>query len=275
MEISASKLHGLGNAYVVIEDLARKLEKRYPEIAKGISNMSFGIGSDGILVVNRGKLARYRMRVFNPDGGEAEMSGNGARIFAIYLYDRKMISRKAEIEVGGRKGGKLISVAVEGRNHVTVDFGKGMIIGSKSVVAKGKRFSGTHVDVGNPHFIIFDGSDDAARVHAKEYGNAIERHAAFKPNGVNVEFAHVRNRHNITLHVWERGTGITLACGSGACATALAARKKGLIADKVSIRLLGGTLTVLLDDDRIVLKGPVGHIFSGKLYLDEILEGMV
>jgi diaminopimelate epimerase len=277
MELNVTKLHGLGNDYVVIEDLDKKMEKRYPLIARGISNINFGIGSDGILIVNKGNSAKYHMRVFNPDGSEAEMSGNGARIFAIYLYDKKMIGKTATLEVGGKKGGKTVEISVENGKYVNVDFGKGRIIERKKVSVLGKKLTGFYVSVGNPHFVVFVPSEKLARDYANKYGPALEHHVAFrKTKGANIEFAYIRDKRSIILHVWERGAGITLACGSGACATALAAYKNGLTSEKVNVRLLGGDLSIRLDKkDNILLRGPVGHIFSGTLYLDEVLENKV
>lgn len=277
MELNVTKLHGLGNDYVVIEDLDKKMEKRYPLIARGISNINFGIGSDGILIVNKGKRAKYHMRVFNPDGSEAEMSGNGARIFTTYLYDKKMIGKKAILEVGGRNGGKTVEVSTENGRHVSVDFGKGRIISKKSVDIGGKKLRGFYVSVGNPHFVVFVKSEAEAKEYMTKYGPKLEHHSAFsQTNGANIEFAYVKSSKLILLYVWERGAGVTLACGSGACATALAAYRNRLVSENVDVRLLGGDLTIIVDSkDNIILKGPVGRIFSGRLYLNEVLQNKV
>jgi diaminopimelate epimerase len=277
MELNVAKLHGIGNDYVVIEDLDRKMEKKYSILARGISNINFGIGSDGILVVNKGKRAKYHMRVFNPDGSEAEMSGNGARIFTTYLFDKKMIGRRAKLEVGGKNGGKTIDVSTENGKYVSVGFGKGEIMARKSVEVSGKKLNGFYVSVGNPHFVVFVPNEKTAKDYMNRYGPLLEHNKAFnQTNGANIEFAYVKNRKLILLYVWERGAGVTLACGSGACATALAAYKQGIISEEVDVRLLGGILSITLArDGSIVLKGPVGHIFSGRLYIDEVLENKV
>lgn len=277
MELNVTKLHGLGNDYVVIEDLGRKMEKKYAQMAKCISNINFGIGSDGILVVNKGRKAKYHMRVFNPDGSEAEMSGNGARIFTTYLYDKKLIGKSAMLEVGGKNGGKLVEVSTKNGRQVSVGFGKGKIIAKKGAAVMGNTFTGFYVSVGNPHFVVFVPSESAAKDYMTKYGPVLEHHAAFnQTKGANIEFAYVKDRKLILLYVWERGAGVTLACGSGACATALAAYKEGLVDENVKVRLLGGDLSITLDaKDNILLKGPVGHIFSGKLYLDEVLSNKV
>ncbi len=270
-----TKMHGLGNSYVVIEDLQKKYERRYPEMARAISDKSFGIGSDGILVVNRGKIAKYHMRIFNPDGSEAELSGNGSRIFSTYLYDRKMIGSKAQIEAGGKNGGRLIEISINRPNYVSVGMGKGKLISKKTIAANGAKFTGNYINVGNPHFVVFVKDEKTAKHNSEFYGSSIEHNSTF-PNGVNVEFAYVKSRKEIILHVWERGTGITIACGTGACATAFSAVRQGIVDSKVRVKLLGGYLEInISNDDSILMSGPVAHIFSGKLYLDEVVNNMV
>ncbi len=277
MEIEVAKLHGLGNSYVVIEDLSKKMQSKYPSIARVISNINRGIGSDGLLVVNKGKLAKYHMRVFNPNGSESEMSGNGARIFTGYLFDKNLIGKKATFEAGGKKGGKLVSVSVEKKNYVTVDFGNGKIIGEKTVKIGSKSISGTYISVGNPHFVVFEPNEKTARESARKYGPILEHHRAFKQtNGANIEFVYIKNKSFIVLHVWERDAGLTLACGSGACAAALASYKKGKTSGKVTARLPGGNLSIKIDNrHNIFLSGPVEHIFSGILNLNEVLANTV
>ena len=275
MELEITKMQGLGNNYVVIEDMQRKYEKIYPKIAKAVSNVNFGIGSDGILVVNKGRLAKYHMRIFNPDGSEAELSGNGVRIVSMYLHDRKMIGSSARIEAGGKKGGRTIKVSIENSRYVTVDMGKGEIISSKTITANGAKFSGYYATVGNPHFVIFTKDEKTAKRNAEVYGSAIEHNKAF-PHGVNVEFAYVKNNREIVLHVWERGTGITIACGTGSCASAFTALRQGKVQNPVKVKLVGGYLTInVKDDDTILMRGPVGYIFSGNLYIDEVIKNKV
>jgi diaminopimelate epimerase len=268
-----TKMHGIGNSYVIIEDLERELEPRYPAIAKTISDKNFGVGSDGILVVNNGKTERYRMRVFNPDGSEAEMSGNGIRMFARYLHDRKLIEREAEIEAGGSRGGRIVRVNVNADNSITVGMGRGIMLDTKTIHVSGRRFSGVNVDVGNPHFVVFGRSPGEIKEDAQNYGSALEHHRAFRPARTNVEFAFVRNREEIVLYTWERGAGLTLACGTGACATALAALRKNLTESIVKVKLPGGTLRVEINSgDSILLSGPAEYIFSGEVDLGRLLE---
>ncbi len=267
MKLEITKMHGIGNSYVIIEDFNRKLQSKYSKIARVVSDKSFGVGSDGILVLNKGKTAKYCMRIFNPDGSEAEMCGNGIRAFARYLYDRKLIGKEAEIEVGGR----IIKPRING-NSVTVDMGEGKIIGKKTLTVNGTKFSGVQVSVGNPHLVIFANNEKEAEENVKKYGHAIENHDAF-PNRTNVEFAFVKSRNEIILRVWERGAGLTLACGSGACATAFAAFQENRTGNKVNIRLPGGVLAIeIKGSGSIIMSGPAEYIFSGFIDLEKLIR---
>ncbi len=267
-----TKMQGIGNSYVLIEDLDRKLEKKYPKIAKAISDKSFGIGSDGILVVNKGKKAKFWMRVINPDGSEAEMCGNGIRIFARYLYDKKLIGKESDIEVGGSRGGRIVKPRINDDGTITVDMGKGKVLEKKVIVADGKKFSGICVSVGNPHFVIFTKSEKEAKENAANYGSAIENHSAFS-NKTNVEFAFVKTSDEIIVHVWERGAGLTLACGTGASATAFAALKGGRTKNKTRIILPGGELAIeVKNDDTVMMSGPAEYIFSSTIDIDKLLS---
>ncbi len=268
MIIPITKMHGIGNVYVIIEDVDRKLEPMYPDIAKAISDKSFGVGSDGILVLNKGAQARFRMRIFNPDGSEAEMCGNGIRIFARYLFDKNLIGRDAEIEVGKR----ILRPRINDDMSVTVGIGKGQLLERVAVAVSNKTFCGLSVSVGNPHLVIFSDSEEEAAQDAKNYGVQIENHKMF-PNRTNVEFAYIKNRDFISVHVWERGAGLTLACGSGASATAFAAFKEKKTNNKVSVKLPGGRLSIeVTADDNIVMSGPAEYIFSGTVDLDNLVR---
>ena len=256
-----TKMHGIGNSYIVIEDLKGSLKSRYSTLAKKLSDKSFGVGSDGILVVSKGKLAKYWMRVFNPDGSEAEMCGNGIRIFTRYLFDKKMIGKEATIEVGGSRGGKIVKTKIIG-NIVTVDMGKCEIIGTKTIEAGGKKFDGISVSVGNPHFVIFSKNSEEAKENSQKYGSSIENHTSFR-NRTNVEFVSPKGKEELNVYVWERGAGATLACGTGACASAFAAYKDNRVGKKVKVKLLGGILNIeIKDDNRIMMSGPAEYIFS-------------
>jgi diaminopimelate epimerase len=270
MEIT--KMHSIGNSYVIMEDFGRKLEPKYPAIARAISDKNFGVGSDGILIVNRRRGGKYRMRVFNPDGSEAEMSGNGMRMFARYLNDRKLIESEAKIEFGGSEGGRIVRTMVNADKSITVEMGRGIMLDARTIDVNGRRFSGVNVDVGNPHFVVFGKNQREIRANARNYGSAIECHSAFKPVRTNVEFAFVTKRDEIVLHTWERGAGLTLACGTGACAAALAALRENMTESIVKVKLPGGTLRVEINsNDSILLSGPAEYIFSGEVDLDTLL----
>lgn len=273
MKLEITKMHGIGNSYVIIEDIDRALEPKYTELAKLISDKNFGIGSDGILVVNKGRLAKYWMRVFNPDGSEAEKSGNGIRMFARYLYDKKMITNKTDIEVGGRHGGQVVQPEINSDNSVTVDMGKGELLRKEIIVIEETEFSGLRVSVGNPHFVVFTKHEKEAENYAKRYGSAIENHGAFNPARTNVEFVSVPDKRKIFVSVWERGAGLTLSSGTGSCAAAFAAFKENRIENKVTVKLAGGDLMIEIgNDDSILMTGPAEYIFSSSIDLDKLLK---
>jgi diaminopimelate epimerase len=263
-ERQVTKMHALGNIYIIIEDLDSKLENLYRKIAMILSDKNFGIGSDGMLVLNKGKLAKYKMRIFNPDGSEAEMCGNGIRMFAKYLLDKNYAGNEAEIEVGSR----VVKTFVEG-NMVSVNMGKVEIIGEAEIEVGLTKFKGIKASIGNPHFIIFSNEKDKLKQYALNYGYLIENHKEF-PNRTNVEFAYVEDKRKIKLYVWERGAGMTLACGSGACATAFVANYYGYVAKEVEVELPGGTLFINITDEGVIMKGPVAYILRGEAYLDVV-----
>lgn len=279
--LSVTKMHGLGNSYVIISDLDGRMESEYSRLAQAVSNKSYGVGSDGMLVAQRGAEAPNRMRVFNPDGSEAEMCGNGIRQLALFLYDNRLAPTDMNIET---KAGVKRVVVYPGRKDgtpVRVDIGKGEITGyfsgsscldlSKylpaSALPKGYELAipGRTVSVGNPHFVHFT-TKKAAEEGVKLLGPIIENHPQFQPGRINVEFAHVDDEHTIDMYVWERGAGLTQACGTGACATAYAAKKQGDVKNPIKVRMPGGDLLIeVSDNDDITMTGTVEYIFKGKL----------
>jgi len=261
MNLPITKMHALGNSYIIIEDLESKLEDRYFELAVLLSDKSFGIGSDGILILNKGSMCKYKMRIFNPDGSEAEMCGNGIRMFAKYLYDKGLVGKEAEIEVGNR----VVRILVED-SMVSVNIGKVEILGEAEIEVGSKKFKGVKATIGNPHFIIFTIEKDKLKQYTLDYGMFIENHKEF-PNRTNVEFAYVENREKIRLYVWERGAGMTYACGSGACATAYVANHYGFVDKKVEVKLPGGSLFIEINDEGVIMKGPVTYVLRGEVYI--------
>lgn len=265
MKIPVVKMTALGNNYVIIEDLESKFANYYRELALRLSDKNFGIGSDGLLVITKGDKT-YRMRIFNPDGSEAEMCGNGIRMVARLLFDEGKIDKRAEIEVGYEGNSRIVEVFIVG-DSVGVSMGKASIEGDLEIRVKDKIFLGTKVSLGNPHFVIFFDEEIKALQVLKDYAPLIEKHEAF-PNRTNVDLAHVKHEKLIFLHVWERGAGATMACGSGACATALVANKLGLVNEEVEVKLPGGKLYIRINrDDTLFMKGPVQYVLKGEAYV--------
>lgn len=278
MGFNVKKMHGLGNSYVIFTDLQRREEHRYRQLAIALSDKNFGIGSDGILVVNSGSKARYHMRIFNPDGSEAEMCGNGVRIFAKYLRDASMADECGYVEVGGRQGGKLVFTNILEDGRIAVDMGKGELLGELKIEVGREEITGTKVSMGNPHFVVFNTREDYAKACRDRYGRKIEVHEAFGDAHTNVEFAVTSSdKKSITMYVWERGAGPTLACGTGACATFVAAESKGLVGKDAEVTLEGGKLNMIMQSrGNIVMIGPANYsIREAVVDFDEIRKTSV
>ena len=259
-----TKMHGLGNSQIIVEDFDESLEGEtnlsYNQIARALCHPNFGVGSDQMLILLPSQKADFRMRIFNKDGGEAEMCGNGIRCVARYLYDSGKAGERLTIETKG--GLKTLHVSEEdGDTSIRVDMGKGELLEEEKKV---QGFKGSFVSVGNPHFVIF--TEEASKEMALEEGPGLEEADEFMPDKANIEFADIVSPEKIKTYVWERGAGLTLACGTGACATAFAARKKGSVEPEVQIHLLGGTLRIKIDDDnRIWMTGPAEYVLEGEV----------
>ncbi len=256
--------HGLGNDYLVM-DPAFELT---PERVRLICHRNLGIGSDGILAVSKNPGADFAVRILNPDGSEAEKSGNGLRIFAKFLYDHGY-TKKTEFTIhtlGGIVNARLILDA--GRVvAVRVEMGRAAIDRklTKLEVA-GKTLDVTSLSVGNPHCVTI--VDELGKIDLLRLGPAIENHPAF-PNRTNVQFAQVLDRANVRALIWERGAGHTLASGSSSCAVAAASYDKGLIDSPVTVQMEGGSLTIEIDRQlELVMTGPVEEICSGTFSAD-------
>jgi diaminopimelate epimerase len=291
-----AKYHGLGNDFLVVDlrsasnDVAAAVQD--PKNVIALCDRQFGVGGDGVLAVlpARVKGADVRMRVLNSDGSEAEMCGNGIRCVAKDLYDRGRITKDViEIETGA--GVLACAIDAEGgvAKSVTVKMGAPRLTrkeipmtgpGDERCIEQPMEVPGhpfaraiTAVSMGNPHAISWVDSRDEAWKLAKTIGSTIENHAWF-PNRTNVELAHVKGSKEIDLVVWERGCGITLACGTGACATTVAAVLTGKVNEGLPVRvnLPGGTLeiTVLPDLSNVLMKGPAVHVFDGELDLAKL-----
>ena len=258
-----TKMHGLGNDYLYhfgeIENPAA--------VSIKLSERHFGIGSDGIILIEPSETADFKMRIFNADGSEAKMCGNGIRCVGKYVYD-KGHTNKTELKIETLSGIKTLKLHTCGGkvDRVEVDMGKAVASEPVTLDANGQSVTLTPVNVGNPHAVIFTGDADKAPVDS--LGPVIEHHKFF-PDGVNTEFVTVRSRTELRMRVWERGSGITMACGTGSCASVAAAVKAGYC-DKntdVSVVLDGGTLSIrVLDDGTVMMTGPAATVCECEVY---------
>lgn len=276
-----TKMHGIGNDFVVVDCLSESLpEDRLADISRKVNDRKFGIGGDGLILVLPSRHADFRMRMFNPDGTEAQMCGNGIRCFAKYVYDRKHTA-ETTVKVETLAGIKTLKLQTRGGavESVRVDMGQPRLRRSEipmrgedveRVVAEplkvdGKRFEITAVSMGNPHVVIFTDRPDA--IDLNRVGPAIETHRSF-PERTNVHFVQVLNTTELVQKTWERGAGITLACGTGACASLVAAVLNGKANRRASVHLPGGDLLIeWTGDDRVTMTGPAEEVFEGVIDL--------
>ncbi|MGE5703675.1 MAG: diaminopimelate epimerase [Clostridia bacterium] len=280
-----TKMHGLGNDYVYINCFEEPLEGvDLPELARRVSDRHFGIGGDGLILIMPSTVADFRMRVFNNDGSEAKNCGNGLRCVSKYVFDHGLTNQQSfSIETLGGIVHPQVKTGDDGKVAlVTIDMGEPRLdcadipmVGQETqqfleqpFVVDGRIFSMTCVSMGNPHAILFMDEVKGEDVH--EFGPLIEHHAFF-PERANVEFIKVQNPKEIQFRVWERGSGETLACGTGACAAAVAAILSGQTEHSVTVHLLGGDLQIEWReaDNRVYMTGAATEVFSG-VYTGEI-----
>ena len=272
-----TKMQGLGNDYVYVNCFKEKIDNP-PELARRISDRHFGVGADGLIMINPSDKADFEMEMYNADGSRGEMCGNGIRCVAKYVYDYGLTD-KTHISVETLGGIKYLDLTVEeGKvKMVKVDMGKPELeplkipvkaSGDKAVdepiLVGGNEYRMTCVSMGNPHAVIFIGCD-VREFPLEEIGPKFENHERF-PKRVNTEFVRVIDRHTAEMRVWERGSGETLACGTGACAVAVACVLNGLTEDEVTVRLLGGALQISWDreKDTVYMTGPAAVVFDGE-----------
>ena len=275
--IKFTKMHGLGNDYVYIDAINQKIENR-SELAKYVSDRHFGIGSDGLILICESKVADFRMQMFNSDGTEAEMCGNGIRCVGKFVYDKGM-TNKDVVTIETLAGIKLLKFTVkDGKvEKVRVDMGEPILEPEKIPVlsqenpvknlnlkVEDKYFKFTCVSMGNPHAITFI-DEDVKNFDVHKYGKIVEIDKAF-PKRTNVEFINIVDKNNIKMRVWERGAGETLACGTGACASAVASYLNGYTERNVNVELLGGKLEIELneEDNHVYMTGPATFVFDGE-----------
>lgn len=276
--VKFTKMHGAGNDYIYVDTLLYSIPDPSAAAIKW-SAPHTGIGSDGLVLIGKPSItsgADFSMRIFNADGSEAMMCGNASRCIGKYLYERKLTD-KTEIKLetlSGVKtlrlhlatGGTVESVTVdmlEPRLHVPEQYDESCL---GELSASFRKFRGTFVSMGNPHFVTF--VDDIDTIDIARYGSEMEHDAAF-PQRCNIEFAQVMPDGTIRTMVWERGSGITMACGTGACATAVAAQITGRAQNKSTIKMDGGTLLIEwnADDEHVYMTGPAEFVFDGEIAL--------
>ncbi|MFH1542372.1 MAG: diaminopimelate epimerase [bacterium] len=255
-ELSFHKYHGLGNDFVLIDSRKDKLEGLdLKQLAQQMCDRHFGIGADGLLIVEPSQKAHYKMRIINPDGSEPEMCGNGIRCFAKYVYETdKLTEEVISVET---LAGILLPAVILGpeKTVVGVEVDMGIPKDEGEVTLQGKKFR--KINMGNPHAVAI--VEDLAQIDLAEIGPLIENDPHF-PNRTNVEFIKIVNDKEIDLIVWERGAGETLACGTGACASVVASGLK-----RALVHLPGGNLDIeIADDGHILMRGPAVKVFEGK-----------
>ena len=274
-----TKMQGLGNDYVYVNCMEQMVEDA-AETARRVSDRHFGIGSDGLILICPSDKADFEMRMYNADGSRGEMCGNGIRCVGKYVYDYGLTD-KTSLSVETLGGIKHLFLEVEdGKvSLVKVDMGPAILEPEKIPVTAegsrvvdeplqvdGKTFRMTCVSMGNPHAVIY--VDDVQGMDLEKTGPSLENHERF-PNRINTEFAHVLDRNTVEMRVWERGSGETLACGTGACAVAVASILNGYTEDQVTVRLLGGDLKIEWDREanKVYMTGPAEVVFDGEIRL--------
>ena len=275
--IKFTKMQGLGNDYVYIDAINQKIENE-SSLAQIISNRHFGIGSDGLILICSSEIADFKMRMFNSDGSEAEMCGNGIRCVGKFVYD-KGLTNKTTLKIETLAGVKEVKLNLkEGKvDTVRVDMGEPILEAKKIPVVSNEKivqnlklkieernFNFTCVSMGNPHAITF--VKNIGEFEVERYGSKIEVNEKF-PQKTNVEFIEIVNKNYIKMRVWERGSGETLACGTGACASVVAGIINNLIERKVTVELLGGSLEIEWnkENNHVYMTGPAVTVFEGKL----------
>lgn len=273
-KLGFTKMHGIGNDYIYIDvaknrDL-KEIFTRYSigALVRYLSNRNFGIGGDGVIFIEKSMIADFKMRIFNSDGTEAEMCGNGIRCFAKYIYDQKLTEKdilKIETLAGIKEVKKekhILEPSKETIEQYVVNMGKPIISGNFSISVLDKNIQLTKILIGNPHAVIF--TKDIENIPIKKYGPLIENHKYF-PQKTNVEFVEILENNLIKMRVWERGSGETFACGTGSCAAVVAGVSNNLIKRDVKVLLRGGELDINWDKktNNIYMKGMATKVYDG------------
>ena len=280
MNMKFTKMHGCGNDYVYV-DCTNEMIENPSEVSKYVSDRHFGIGSDGLILICSSETADFRMAMYNADGSEGAMCGNGIRCVAKYVYDKGLTDKK-NISIETKSGIKELELTVEDGKVSLVKVNMGApILKAKDIPVDvdtekckdsdinvdGKDYKITCVSMGNPHAVTFI-DEDVKTFPIEKIGPKFENHPMF-PDRVNTEFVQVLSRHEVNMRVWERGSGETLACGTGTCATVVACVLNGLTDDEVTVHLLGGDLFIKYDreNDTVWMTGPAVIAFEGTIEL--------
>lgn len=269
-----TKMHGLGNDYIYIDNTKEK-RNDYEKLAIELSKRHFSIGADGIITIDTSTNADFYMQIYNADGSKGEMCGNGIRCVGKYVYENGMTDKK-EITIETLSGIKKLSLNTDTNNKVSSvkvdmgninDFNKTLELKdiSHTMQVNGNNYTVVDISVGNPHAIIF--TNEITDNQVLKDGPIIEKDSYY-PNRTNVEFIKIINDNEIQMRVWERGSGETLACGTGSCASAIAYMLKKGSFDPITVHLIGGDLKISLENNQIIMEGPATKVYDGEIELD-------
>lgn len=279
MKLNFIKMHGAGNDYVYVDGMKYQIPDE-SAAAKKLSDRHFSVGGDGLIIIKKGSVADYEMVMYNADGSRGAMCGNGIRCVAKYLFDEGYTNNEKEFTIESMGAIKHIKVNVIDGKAVSarVDMGKPILKASdipvnfngekcvnQPVTFADREFNMTCVSMGNPHAVMFI-DEHPSKFDLNKYGSIAEQDTSLFPDRVNAEFAKVIDRENIEMRVYERGAGETLACGTGACATAVSAILNGYCDNKVTVHLLGGDLLIEWsgnENDSVIMTGPAEYAFTG------------
>ncbi|MCD8037946.1 MAG: diaminopimelate epimerase [Lachnospiraceae bacterium] len=290
MKLKFTKMHGCGNDYIYINGICEHVEEdKKPELVRRLSDRHFGIGGDGVIFINKGTKAEFEMEMYNADGSRAQMCGNGIRCVAKYVYDNGLTDKRS-ITVESFGSVKYLELSVNDRNKaesVRVKMGAPILkaadvpviskneqVIDEEIEVRGRAYKMTCVSMGNPHAVVFiNDIDDMKDFDIEAVGKYFENHERF-PERINTEFVRVIDRNNVQMRVWERGTGETLACGTGSCAAAVACVLNGHTDRLVNVHLLGGAVTCEWDRENnlVYMTGPAATVFDGEIELDDGME---
>lgn len=279
MKLNFIKMHGAGNDYIYVDGMKYQIPDE-SAAAKKLSDRHLSVGGDGLIIIKKGSVADYEMVMYNADGSRGAMCGNGIRCVAKYLFDEGYTNNEKEFTIESMGAIKHIKVNVIDGKAVSarVDMGKPILKASdipvnfngekcvnQPVTFADRKFNMTCVSMGNPHAVMFI-DEHPSEFDLNKYGSIAEQDTSLFPNRVNAEFAKIIDRNNIEMRVYERGAGETLACGTGACATAVSAILNGYCDNKVTVHLLGGDLLIEWsgnENDSVIMTGPAEYAFTG------------